>query len=182
MSVNDPFDQGLRRRMEARLKEEFEIAESDAMILAARRKKLSDLAWEASQAGQVVRVTVGKRRLEGLPVYARNDLMTLRCRHGKTEVRLTGIDALMVTSTEEEGRPETQSIGSFLSRMGLLQLTDEDFEVVCIGGEPTFRGRIGHVARDHMAVITAIGQVNVALARLAYVIHQPSSRNRMRRF
>jgi len=32
---DDPFDLGLQRRMETRIRQEFELAESEAMILAA---------------------------------------------------------------------------------------------------------------------------------------------------
>ena len=172
MCEDDPFDLGLHRRMETRIRQEFEVAESEAMILAARQKRMSDVAWEASQAGHMVRILVGKRRLDGFPVYVRNDLMTMETPNGRAEVCLPGVDALTVLPTLGEGQPESHAVETFLSRMGMLQLTEEDFEVVCRGGESGFTGRIEWVARDHVAVSTAIGRVHVALERVAYVMRR----------
>ena len=172
MYGDDHFDLGLHRRMETRIRQEFEVAESEAMILAARQKRMSDVAWEASQAGHMVRILVGTRRLDGFPVYVRNDLMTMETPSGRAEVCLPGVDALTVLTTLGEGRPESHAVETFLSRMGMLQLTEEDFEVVCRGGESGFTGRIEWVARDHVAVSTAIGRVHVALERVAYVMRR----------
>lgn len=176
MYGDDPFDLGLHRRMETRIRQEFEVAESEAAILAARQKRMSDVAWEASQAGRMVRIQVGKRRLDGLPVYARNDLMTMETPNGRAEVCLPGVDALMVLPTFGEGRPESHTVETFHSRMGMLQLLDAHFEVVCRGGESCFTGKIDCVARDHVAVTTAIGQIHVALDRVAYVTHRTKPR------
>lgn len=172
MYGDDPFDLGLQRRMETRIRQEFEVAESEAVILAARQRRMSDVAWEASQAGHMMRILVGKRRLDGLPVYVRNDLMTMETPNGRAEVRLPGVDALTVLPTQAEGRPESHTVETFRSRMGMLQLTEGDFEVVCRGGESGFTGKIEWVARDHVAVGTAIGQIHVALDRVAYVMRR----------
>ena len=50
--------------MEARARREFEAAESEAALLAARRRRLADVAWEAAQSGRQVSVTVGRRPCE----------------------------------------------------------------------------------------------------------------------
>ena len=175
MYEDDPFDLGLQRRMETRIRQEFELAESEAMILAARQKRMADVAWEASQSGHMVRVLVGKRRLDGLPVYVRNDLMMMETPNGRAEVCIPGVDALTVLPTLGEGRPESHTVETFRSRMGMLQLLEEDFEVVCRGGVSGFTGKIECVARDHVAVTTAIGQVHVALDRGAYVTHRTNA-------
>ncbi len=172
MFGDDPFDLRLHRRMETRIRQEFEVAESEAMILAARRKRMSDVAWEASQAGRMVRILVGKRRLDGLPVYVRNDLMIMETPNGRAEVCIPGVDALAVLPTLGDGRPESHTVETFLARMGMLQLIEEDFEVVCRGGESGFTGKIDWVARDHVAVSTAIGRIHVALDRVAYVMRR----------
>lgn len=172
MYGDDPFDLGLHRRMETRIRQEFEVAESEAVILAARQKRMSDVAWEASQAGRMVRIQVGRRSLDGLPVYVRNDLMTMETPNGRADVCIPGVDALTVLPTLGEGGPESHTVETFRSRMGMLQLLQEDFEVVCRGGVSGFTGEIECVARDHIAVTTAIGQIHVALDRVAYVIHR----------
>ena len=176
MYGDDPFDPGLHRRMETRIRQEFEVAESEAMILAARQKRMSDVAWEASQAGRMVRILVGRRRLDGLPVYVRNDLMTMETPNGRAEVRIPGVDALTVLTTFGEGRPESHTVETFRARIGMLQLIEEDYEVVCRGGESGFTGRIDWVARDHLAVNTAIGRIHVALDRVAYVMRRTRPR------
>lgn len=110
MCEDDPFDLGLHRRMETRIRQEFEVAESEAMILAARQKRMSDVAWEASQAGHMVRILVGRRRLDGFPVYVRNDLMTMETPNGRAEVCLPGVDALTVLPTQGEGGPKVVGV------------------------------------------------------------------------
>ena len=82
----------------------------------------------------------------------------------------------MVLPTFGEGRPESHTVETFHSRMGMLQLLDAHFEVVCRGGESCFTGKIDCVARDHVAVTTAIGQIHVALDRVAYVTHRTKPR------
>ena len=176
MYGDDPFDPGLHRRMETRIRQEFEVAESEAMILAARQKRMSDVAWEASQAGRMVRILVGRRRLDGLPVYVRNDLMTMETPNGRAEVCISGVDALTVLPNFGEGRPESHTVETFISRIGMLQLVEADFEVVCRGGESGFTGKIEWVARDHVAVGTAIGRIYVALDRVAYVMRRTKPR------
>ena len=172
MYGDDPLDTRLRRRMETRIREQFQAAESEAVILAARQKRMPDVAWEASQAGCMVRVLVGRRRLEGVPVYVRNDLMTLDTQKGRAEVCLPGVDGLAVLPASREGRPESNRVETFLSRMGMLQLTEHEFDVVCRGGHPDFTGKIGWVARDHLALVTAVGRIHVALDRVAYVMRR----------
>ena len=172
MYGHDPLDLGLRRRMETRIRQEFQAAESEAVILAARQKRMPDIAWEASQAGRMVRVLVGRRRLEGLPVYVRNDLMTMDTPKGRAEVCLTGVDGMEVLPALGAGRPESHTVETFLSRMGMLQLTENEFDVVCRGGHPDFTGRIGWVARDHLALVTTVGRIHVALDRIAYVMQR----------
>ena len=176
MYGNDPFDPGLHRRMETHIRQEFEVAESEAMILAARQKRMSDVAWEASQAGRMVRILVGRRRLDGLPVYVRNDLMTMETRNGRAEVCIPGVDALAVLPTFGEGQPESHTVETFLARIGMLQLIEADFEVVCRGGESGFTGKIEWVARDHVAMSTAVGRIHVALDRVAYVMQRTKPR------
>ena len=176
MYGNDPFDSGLHRRMETHIRQEFEVAESEAMILAARQKRMPDVAWEASQAGRMVRILVGRRRLDGLPVYVRNDLMTMETRNGRAEVCLPGVDALAVLPTIGEGQPESHTVETFLARIGMLQLIEADFEVVCRGGESGFTGKIEWVARDHVAMSTAVGRIHVALDRVAYVMRRTKPR------
>lgn len=172
----DPFDWSLARRMEARLRREFEAAESEAALLAARRRRLADVAWEAAQAGRQVTVRVGSRHVVGKPLYARNDLMSLETANGRVDVCLPNIDAMSVAPAPGHGVSVRKDVESFAARISMLQLTSERVEVVCRGGEARFYGTIEYVARDHVALAGSRGEVLVALDAIAYVVPRPELR------
>ena len=172
----DPFDWSLARRMEARLRREFETAESEAALLAARRRRLTDVAWEASQAGKQVIVRVGSRQVGGKPLYARNDLMSLETANGRVDVYLPNIDAMSVTPSSAGGRSVRKEVETFAARIAMLQLTRERVEIVCRGGEARFDGTIEYVARDHVALAGPRGEVLVALEAIAYLVLRPELR------
>ncbi len=179
MSPNDHLDTRLHRRMEHVAREQFEAAESEAALLAARQKTLADVAWEASHAGQFVRIEVGPRSLSGMPVYARNDLMTLEIPRGvaplaRAEVSLLAVDSITPIARMGKARPETRSVESFQARIGMLQLSDDHFEVVCRGGQSEYLGIIEYVARDHVTMETSNGRVFVALHQIAYLVRRLS--------
>ena len=162
--------------MEARARREFEAAESEAALLAARRRRLADVAWEAAQSGRQVSVTVGRRRLAGRPLYARNDLMSLETPNGRVDVYLPNIDAMTVTPSPSQGRSVSQEVETFAARIAMLQLTSERVEIVCRGGEANFHGTIEYVARDHVALAGSRGEVLVALESIAYLVLRPEVR------
>ena len=166
----DPFDWNLARRMEARLRREFEAAESEAALLAARRRRLADVAWEAAQSGKQVSIRVGSRQLAGKPLYARNDLMSLETANGRVDVYLPNVDAMSVTPSPAEGLSVRKEVETFVARVAMLQLTRERVEVVCRGGEARFDGTIEYVARDHVALAGSRGEVLVALEAIAYLV------------
>lgn len=172
----DPFDWSLLRRMEARVRREFEAAESDAALLAARRRRLADVAWEAAQSGKQVSVRVGSRQLAGKPLYARNDLMSLETANGRVDVCLPNIDAMTVTQSRAEGLSVRKDAETFAARIAMLQLTRERVEIVCRGGEARFDGTIEYVARDHVALAGSRGEVLVALEAIAYLVFRPELR------
>ena len=168
----EPFDPNLHRRMEARVRREFEAAESEAAILAARRRRLADVAWEAAQSGRRIRIVVGSREVEGIPVYARNDLMSMETPNSRVDVYLPNVDALLVISASTEGRSVPKDVETFTARIAMLQLTREHVEIVCRGGEARFDGTIKYVARDHVALTAARGTIFVALEAVAYLIRR----------
>ena len=173
----DPFDWSLARRMEARLRREFEAAESEAALLAARRRRLTDVAWEAAQSGKQVSVRVGSRQLAGKPLYARNDLMSLETPNGRVDVYLPNIDAMSVApSPGGRGLSARQEVETFAARIAMLQLTRDRVEVVCRGGEARFAGTIEYLARDHVALAGSRGEVLVALEAIAYLVLRPELR------
>ena len=172
----DPFDWSLARRMEARVRREFEAAESEAALLAARRRRLADVAWEAAQSGGQVSVKVGSRQVAGKPLYARNDLMCLETDNGRVDVYLPNIDAMSVTPSPSEGTYVRKEVETFAARIAMLQLTREHVEVTCRGGEARFSGTIEHVARDHVALAGPGGEVLVALEAIAYLVLRPKLR------
>ena len=176
MNGSGPFDPNLDRRIEARARLEFEAAELEAAVLAARRRRLVDVAWEAVHSGRRIRVRVGDREVGGTPVYARNDLVSLETTGGLVEVYLPNVDALVVTSRSGEGRSVHKEVDTFAARMAMLELSREHVEIVCRGGEPRFEGKIDHVARDHVSVKTALGTVLVALQSIAYLVRRPRIR------
>ena len=162
--------------MEARARREFETAESEAALLAARRRRLADVAWEAAQSGEQVSITVGSRRLAGRPLYARNDLMSLETPNGRVDVYLPNIDAMTVTPSRVQGRSVGKEVETFAARIAMLQLTRDRVEVVCRGGEARFHGTVEYVARDHVALAGSRGEVLVALRAIAYVVIRPEVR------
>ncbi len=169
----EPFDRSLSRRMEGQARREFEAAESEAALLAARRSRLADVAWAAAQAGSRVTIRVGRRQVTGTPTFARNDLMSLETPNGRVDVCLPNIDALSVTPTRTEGKPIRPEVDTFVARAAMLQLTTERLEVVCRGGEASFEGTVAYVARDHLALATFRGQILVALEAVAYFLLRP---------
>lgn len=172
----EPFDPRLHRRMEARVRREFEAAESEAALLAARRSRLADVAWEAAQSGKRIHIRVGSRQLAGTPIYARNDLMSLQTANGRADVYLPNVDAMLVTSGSTEGRSVLKGVGTFKARVSMLQLGSRQVEVVCRGGEPRFDGAIDYVARDHLCLQTPRGPVLVTLEGIAYLIVRQNPR------
>ncbi len=173
---SEPFDPALHRRMEARARQEFEAAESEAAVLAARRRRLVDAVWEAVHRGRRIVVSVGRRTVSGAPVYARNDLVTMETAAGIVDIYLPNIDALVVTDEAAEGRPADKDVETFAARVSMLQLSKFEVEVVCRGGGPGFNGTIDYAARDYVALKGAMGTVFVALEAIAYLIRRPPLR------
>ncbi len=169
----EPFDPRLHRRMEARARREFEVAEAEAALLAARRRRLVDVAWQAIQSGSEIRIKVGSRELAGEPTYARNDLLILETVNGQADVYLPNIDALSVAPGRTPGRSVPQGVETFRARVCMLQLKRRRVEVVCRGGETRFVGDIEYVARDHLALRASRGEVMVALEAIAYLTLRP---------
>lgn len=174
----EPFDPRLHRRMEARARREFEAAESEAALLAARRRRLADVAWEAIQSGNRIRIRVGSRELAGTPIYARNDLMSLETENGQVDVYLPNVDALFVVRGTVAGRSVPRDAETFRARLSMLQLKRRRAEIVCRGGEARFDGKIEYVARDHVSIRTSRGGVMVALEAIAYLTLRPETARR----
>lgn len=172
----EPFDPRLRRRMEARARREFEAAESEAALLAARRRRLADVVWEAIQSGSRVQIRIGSRELAGTPVYARNDLMTMETGNGQVDVYLPNVDALSVVPKSTLGRSVPKGVETFRARVSMLQLSRKRTEIVCRGGETRFGGQIEYVARDHLSLQTSRGSVLIALEAVAYLAHPADTR------
>ena len=172
----EPFDPRLRRRMEAHARREFEAAESEAALLAARRRRLADVAWEAIQSGSHIRIRVGSREIAGTPVYARNDLMTLETVNAQVDVFLPNVDALSVAPASTVGRSVPKGVDTFRARVSMLQLGRKRVEIVCRGGETRFEGEIEYVARDHLSLHTSRGSVLIALEAVAYLTHEAEFR------
>ena len=171
-----PIDPNLHHRMEARVRREFEAAESEAAILAARRRRLADIAWEAAQSGRRIQIRVGSRKVAGTPTYARNDLLSMETSNGVLEVYLPNVDALLVTPGSTEGRSVVKEVETFAARMAMLQLSREYVEIVCRGGDARFDGTIDYVARDHIALAAAHETVFITLEAIAYLVRHPQLR------
>lgn len=159
--------------MEARARREFEAAESEAAVLAARRRRLVDAAWEAVHTGRRMTAKAGRRALTGVPVYARNDLVTMETSKGVADLYLPNIDALAVGPESAEGRPVPEEAETFAARLAMLQLTRPEVEIVCRGGGAEFSGTLDWAARDHAALTNARETVFVALDAIAYLIRRP---------
>lgn len=159
--------------MEARARREFEAAESEAAVLAARQRRLVDAAWEAVQTGRRLTARAGGRALSGLPVYARNDLVTMETSKGDADLYLPNIDALAVGPEAGEGRPALEEAETFAARLAMLQLSRPEVEIVCRGGGAEFSGTLDWAARDHAALTNARGTLFVALDAIAYLIRRP---------
>lgn len=177
----ESFDPRLHRRMEARARREFEAAESEAALLAARRRRLADVAWEAIQSGSLIRIRVGGRELGGTPIYARNDLLTLVTGNGQVEVYLPNVDALWVIPGSSAGSSVPKGVETFKARVAMLQLNRQPMEIVCRGGETRFAGEIEYAARDHLSLRTSRGSVMIALEAIAYLTLRSNTYERVGR-
>ena len=176
----DPqLDPALVRQMDALTRREMESAEHQAAELAARRRDLSDVAWEAVQSGQRVTVRIGDFEVTGLAIYARNDLMTLDTAFGLVEVQIPNVDSVGVESQGSlKGRTNPHEAESFIARASLLQLSHEEVEIVTVGSISRFVGAVETVAKDHLALRGSGGLVHVNLAAIACIIRRPHTGQR----
>ena len=160
----EEIDPALVRRMEAITRQEMELAERQADDLAARQRTLVDIAWEAVQSGREAVIRIGRLEITGLAVYARGNLMSIESSFGMVEVQLGCIDSLQIASSPSApGRSVPSEAESFVARLSMLQLANENVEVVCRGGQSRFEGSVRAVGRDHIWLDTAQGGVFVVI-------------------
>lgn len=156
--------------MDSRARRESEKAEQQAAVLAVRRRRLADAAWEAAQHGRVVEVRAGTFEAEGTALYAQRDLLSLQTVRGGLEVCLPHVDALFIRTATSPGRSLPRETESFAARLAEVQMRGEQVEVVGRGGANRFRGRLEAVARDHLALESPHGQTLIPLRAVACVI------------
>ena len=140
------------------------------------QRTLVDIAWEAVQSGREAVIRIGRLEITGLAVYARGNLMSIESSFGMVEVQLGCIDSLQIASSPSApGRSVPSEAESFVARLSMLQLANENVEVVCRGGQSRFEGSVRAVGRDHIWLDTAQGGVFVVIDSVAFVIRRPIS-------
>ena len=167
---DDVLDPDLRRRMDSRARRESEKAEQQAAVLAARRRRLADAAWEAAQYGRLVEVQAGDFEAEGTAFYACRDLLSLQTVRGVLEVCLPNVDALIIRSDASPAHFLPVEAESFAARLAEMQIYGENVEVVGRDGANRFQGRLETAARDHLALESPRGQILIPLRSVACVI------------
>ena len=101
----EQIDPTLWRALDAATRAEMEVAEQQAGELAARRRSLGDICWQAVQSGGYLTARMGASEVSGLAIYAQGDLLTLETSHGVADVNLTVLDTLRpAPGTVERGR------------------------------------------------------------------------------
>lgn len=167
-------DPGIRRahqelRDAARL--EAEEDERQAALLAARSRRMADVAFEAMSRGDQIAAGVGDRMFTGQVVYAVGDLMTLEAAGATVDFNLDGpLRLRVIHSARSGGGTRRDGPGSFRGRLLELETERGDVEV----GSPVLpdglRARLQVAAQDHLVLRDATGaEWFVPLSWIGYV-------------
>jgi len=158
--------------LEHTLRSEAEESEADAAKLAARRRQLSDVAFDAMTHGDMVAVTSADRTYVGTVQYAHGDLASLETAGGLIDANLAGPLHLVIRQrAHSEGLDRATGAGSFKARLSEYELTGEVVEVVGPPAGVFLQGRIAAVGRDHIALTSADGEsAFVPLSAIAFVV------------
>lgn len=170
-----PEDDGLERRMRAQARLSMEEAEAQSRILAGRQASLADVLIACIQRGDRVAVTSGSHVVQGRPVHARSDLLSLETQTAMVECHLPLVDEVTITPGHG-GSPLAREAESFIARLAMLELAEEVVELITAGAG-RLQGRLAGVGRDHVSMVDGAGnRTLVPIARVALVIrphHRP---------
>ena len=155
-------------RMEREARREQATAEAEGRQLHLASRTLTDVAWEAMQRGDRLRVSWPGGELAGVVSAAVGDLVVIR-----TEVGAAGINTATVTSIEavsgdsEHGAVGDRTVESFVAWCRML--VGQPARISVTGGR-TVEGTLAAVAPDHLLIrLRGGGEVAVARTRVAVV-------------
>ncbi len=149
----------------------MEEAEAQSRTLAARGSTLVEALAVSVQRGDMVSVVAGAGQFTGLAKYARGDLLSIEGQAALIECNLAAVDEIVVdTRAARPGSSVVHEAESFAARLGLIELSAEQVELVSIGGTKV-RGSITAVGRDHVVIQTVSGHDSyVSLARIVFAV------------
>jgi hypothetical protein len=137
--------------------------EAEGHQLHLAKRSLIDVAWEAMQQGDRVRITWEGGECRGVPSAALEDLVVMPTDDGVLAIRIEAVTAVEVTDKRSgKGSTGDRALGSFVAFCRLV----EGHRLAChvVGG-----GRIDGIlittAQDHLYIRTGSGS-EVAVARL----------------
>lgn len=163
-------------RFEHEVRLEAEEAEYDAAKLAARQRRLGDVAFDAMSRGDLLAASTFGRAITGTVSHAREDLVEIETTAGSVDVNLAGPVRLSVVEYAHSlGRGRAEGAGGFVARLREYELTGEQIEIVApLTGTATI-GQVSAVAKDHVMVVTLDEQtLYIPLAQIAFVLRGSS--------
>ena len=168
----DELGEELRSSVGGELSADAAEAEHDARLLELRTRTLAEVAAEAMQRGDLIRVGTTGQGFVGAVTYARNDLLTLVGDGFEADVHLAG-PVYLETLTEAHGAGVDVSAGtgSFRARLSEIEQSDERVEVVAPTIGLVTAGQVTAVAADHVMLTDSDGTTWFCpIARIAIVL------------
>jgi hypothetical protein len=169
-------DDDIQGHLEHGLRLDAEEAEYDAAKLAARRRLLWEVAFDAMARGDLVAVSTFGRSITGTVAHARGDLATIETEAQSVDVNLRGpVSLVVVQYAYSPGHGRSSGAAGFEARLREYELTGEQVEIVAPLAGVVATGQIEAVAKDHVMVITLDEQtLFIPLAQIAFVIQHES--------
>lgn len=168
----DELGEELRSSVGGELAADAAEAEHDARLLELRSRTFAEVAAEAMQRGDLVRVGTAAQGFVGAVAYARNDLLTLVNDELEADVNLAGpIYLETLTEAHGAGVDVSAGTGSFRARLSEIEQLDEYVEVVAPTIGMVMIGQVTAVAADHVMLTDADGSTwFCSIAHVAVVL------------
>jgi len=147
---------------EREARREQAAAEADAHQLRLASRSLTDVAWEAMQHGDRVRLSWSGGEATGIPSAAANDLVVIPTDDGAKAVNTSVLSTIEVTERAvTRGSAGDRTVESFVAWSRMIEGRDVRIDLV---GSRSVEGTLIAVATDHLLVRGRHGS-EVALAR-----------------
>ncbi len=158
MDQFDELGEEIRSSVGGELTADAAEAERDARLLELRARTLAEVAAEAMQRGDLIRVGTASQGFVGAVTYARNDLLTLVNGELEADVNLAGpIYLETLSEAHGDGVDVFAGTGSFRARLSEIEQSDERVEVIAPTIGMVMVGQVTAVAADHVMFTDADG-------------------------